>query len=319
MQGSVCRAGAPIHVRSPACSVAVPTLATCPPPPPPPPRPPAPARWQAPPWPRPPPPPGHLHTVPQVALAMLKRSVRRRAGFSVDAVAPLDAVGKCFIPAQFGHALDDTFVARHHSERLFQAYAGDKNLVTFEGDHNSGGRGTRRTGREQRPRLGAWGCGGSTRCRMAEWAGAAGSLVGQQAASPHTDSPPTHPASRSFHARHDSALLHATCCPAPCAIPACRIRRAAHTRCPCAHIPSPTHLPPAPPHTPLTSASPRSPPRPLLRLLRRLPAPGSAGGGAGGALRPAGATRAGAAAPVRGKGKKGGGRQGVAVEHAYIA
>lgn len=33
---------------------------------------------------------------------MLKRSVRKRAGFSVNAVAPLDCVGASFIPALFG-------------------------------------------------------------------------------------------------------------------------------------------------------------------------------------------------------------------------
>ncbi|PRW33772.1 alpha beta-hydrolase [Chlorella sorokiniana] len=73
----------------------------------------------------------------KMALAMLKRSVKKRAGFSVDAVAPLDAVGSAFIPALFGHARDDTFVNKHHSERLFAAYAGDKNFISFDGDHNS--------------------------------------------------------------------------------------------------------------------------------------------------------------------------------------
>ena len=42
-----------------------------------------------------------------------------------------------FIPALFGHADGDTFIGLHHSQRLFAAYAGDKNLVTFGGDHNS--------------------------------------------------------------------------------------------------------------------------------------------------------------------------------------
>ncbi|KAI7835678.1 hypothetical protein COHA_010417 [Chlorella ohadii] len=73
----------------------------------------------------------------KMALAMLKRSVKKRAGFSVDSVAPLDAVGNAFIPALFGHARDDTFVNKHHSERLFAAYAGDKNFISFDGDHNS--------------------------------------------------------------------------------------------------------------------------------------------------------------------------------------
>jgi pimeloyl-ACP methyl ester carboxylesterase len=75
----------------------------------------------------------------RVALAVLRRSVRRRAGFSLDAVAPLDAAPATFAPALFGHARGDTFVAPHHSARLFAAYAGDaKRLVAFEGDHNSG-------------------------------------------------------------------------------------------------------------------------------------------------------------------------------------
>ena len=36
-----------------------------------------------------------------------------------------------------GHAEQDTFVNKAHSEKLHKAYAGDKNLITFEGDHNS--------------------------------------------------------------------------------------------------------------------------------------------------------------------------------------
>lgn len=42
-------------------------------------------------------------------------------------------------PWHAAHGRDDTFVHPHHSERLFQAYGGDKNLVTFDGEHNSGG------------------------------------------------------------------------------------------------------------------------------------------------------------------------------------
>ena len=61
-----------------------------------------------------------------MALKMLKRAVKKRAGFNIETVAPLDHVGECFVPALFGHAGDDSFVGKHHSERLFQAYAGDK-------------------------------------------------------------------------------------------------------------------------------------------------------------------------------------------------
>ena len=43
----------------------------------------------------------------QMALAMLKRSVKKRAGFSVDRVAPLDCVGSSFIPALFGERVQE--------------------------------------------------------------------------------------------------------------------------------------------------------------------------------------------------------------------
>ncbi|CAI5978671.1 unnamed protein product [Closterium sp. NIES-65] len=52
----------------------------------------------------------------------------------------LDAVGVAktsFIPVLFGHASGDTFILPHHSQQIHEAYAGDKNLITFAGDHNS--------------------------------------------------------------------------------------------------------------------------------------------------------------------------------------
>ncbi|CAI5460660.1 unnamed protein product [Closterium sp. Yama58-4] len=52
----------------------------------------------------------------------------------------LDAVGvarSSFIPVLFGHASGDTFILPHHSQQIHEAYAGDKNLITFAGDHNS--------------------------------------------------------------------------------------------------------------------------------------------------------------------------------------
>ena len=36
-----------------------------------------------------------------------------------------------------GHAEQDSFIPKAHSERLVAAYAGDANMVTFGGDHNS--------------------------------------------------------------------------------------------------------------------------------------------------------------------------------------
>ena len=73
----------------------------------------------------------------KVALTMIKRSVRRRAEFNIDHVAPLERVPETYVPTLFGHAKGDTFVAPHHSERLFVAHGADtKNFISFEGDHN---------------------------------------------------------------------------------------------------------------------------------------------------------------------------------------
>lgn len=38
----------------------------------------------------------------KAALGFMRRSVRRRAGFLIDDVAPLDKVGASFVPALFG-------------------------------------------------------------------------------------------------------------------------------------------------------------------------------------------------------------------------
>lgn len=88
----------------------------------------------------------------KVAINMLRRSVRKRAGFSIDDVAPVDHVHESYIPALFGalwcstrqwspltstaHGQHDTFIKLHHSQRLHDAYAGQKELRVFEGDHN---------------------------------------------------------------------------------------------------------------------------------------------------------------------------------------
>ncbi|RMZ57570.1 hypothetical protein APUTEX25_001770, partial [Auxenochlorella protothecoides] len=75
--------------------------------------------------------------IAKVALAVLKRSVRRRAGFSIDDVAPVEAVPAVQCPALFGHGAEDTFVSAEHSRRLVRAYGGEARLRLFDGDHNS--------------------------------------------------------------------------------------------------------------------------------------------------------------------------------------
>lgn len=73
----------------------------------------------------------------KLALSAMKRSVQKRAGFDIGKVAPIDVVPQSYIPALFGHATGDSFIKIRHSEALHAAYAGDKNLIRFDGDHNS--------------------------------------------------------------------------------------------------------------------------------------------------------------------------------------
>eukprot|EP00210_Caulerpa_lentillifera_P004704 g4488.t1 len=76
-------------------------------------------------------------TLVKVALALIRRSVRKKAQFDINTIAPVDTVDQSFVPVLFGHADEDDFIRKVHSERLMERYAGDKNLITFPGDHNS--------------------------------------------------------------------------------------------------------------------------------------------------------------------------------------
>jgi hypothetical protein len=71
------------------------------------------------------------------AMKMVRSSIKSKANFDINDLTPITHVGECFIPALFATALGDDFILPHHSEKLHDAYAGDKNFVKFEGDHNS--------------------------------------------------------------------------------------------------------------------------------------------------------------------------------------
>lgn len=66
----------------------------------------------------------------KLAIGFMRRSVRKRAGFDILEVAPIDKVGEAFVPALFGHADGDLFVLKHHSQALHEKYAGEKNFIS---------------------------------------------------------------------------------------------------------------------------------------------------------------------------------------------
>eukprot|EP00747_Dinoflagellata_sp_TGD_P112818 gnl/TRDRNA2_/TRDRNA2_171564_c1_seq1.p1 gnl/TRDRNA2_/TRDRNA2_171564_c1~~gnl/TRDRNA2_/TRDRNA2_171564_c1_seq1.p1 ORF type:complete len:415 (-),score=56.05 gnl/TRDRNA2_/TRDRNA2_171564_c1_seq1:91-1335(-) len=72
-----------------------------------------------------------------IAIQMVRTSIKANANFDILDLAPIEHVRTSFIPALFTAAYNDTFVRSHHGKALHEAYAGDKNFVMVEGDHNS--------------------------------------------------------------------------------------------------------------------------------------------------------------------------------------
>ncbi|KAH7573682.1 hypothetical protein JRO89_XS03G0191100 [Xanthoceras sorbifolium] len=71
------------------------------------------------------------------AIQFMRRAIQKKAKFDIVDLNAIKAANCCFVPALFGHAVDDDFILPHHSDRIFEAYVGDKNVIKFEGDHNS--------------------------------------------------------------------------------------------------------------------------------------------------------------------------------------
>ncbi|OWM78516.1 hypothetical protein CDL15_Pgr016240 [Punica granatum] len=73
----------------------------------------------------------------KLAIQYMRRAIQKKAKFDIAELNTIKVAKSCFVPALFGHATDDDFIRPHHSDRIFEAYMGDKNIIKFEGDHNS--------------------------------------------------------------------------------------------------------------------------------------------------------------------------------------
>lgn len=71
------------------------------------------------------------------ALSILRKTIQSKAQFDINQLVPMNSMTSGFIPAFFVTGKDDTFILPHHTQDLYNKYAGDKNLVLVEGDHNS--------------------------------------------------------------------------------------------------------------------------------------------------------------------------------------
>jgi pimeloyl-ACP methyl ester carboxylesterase len=75
--------------------------------------------------------------VTSIALRLIRGSVKKQAGVDIRDIAPISHADKCFIPALFVAGEHDDFINKRHSEMIHAVYAGDKNMIVVEGDHNS--------------------------------------------------------------------------------------------------------------------------------------------------------------------------------------
>ncbi|XP_027087296.2 uncharacterized protein [Coffea arabica] len=73
----------------------------------------------------------------KVALQYMRRVIQKKAKFDIMNLDGVQVAPRTFIPALFGHAKNDKFIQPHHSDLIFGSYAGDKNMIKFDGDHNS--------------------------------------------------------------------------------------------------------------------------------------------------------------------------------------
>ncbi|XP_050226997.1 uncharacterized protein LOC126676761 [Mercurialis annua] len=73
----------------------------------------------------------------KMAVQYMRRVIQKKAKFDIMDLTCLKVAPQTFIPALFGHASEDKFIQSHHSDLIFKSYAGDKNMIKFDGDHNS--------------------------------------------------------------------------------------------------------------------------------------------------------------------------------------
>ncbi|KAG2540611.1 hypothetical protein PVAP13_9NG576500 [Panicum virgatum] len=73
----------------------------------------------------------------KLAIQHMRKIVKRKANFDIMDLDTIQVAKCCFVPALFGHATEDDFILPHHSDKIYESYMGDKNIIKFDGDHNS--------------------------------------------------------------------------------------------------------------------------------------------------------------------------------------
>jgi hypothetical protein len=68
---------------------------------------------------------------------VIRHRVQALAEFDINDIETLEHGPKSSVPTLFMHGRQDNFISPRHSEELYNNYGGSKEIMLFEGDHNS--------------------------------------------------------------------------------------------------------------------------------------------------------------------------------------
>eukprot|EP01102_Stenamoeba_stenopodia_P019189 TRINITY_DN716_c0_g1_i1.p1 TRINITY_DN716_c0_g1~~TRINITY_DN716_c0_g1_i1.p1 ORF type:complete len:841 (+),score=171.91 TRINITY_DN716_c0_g1_i1:121-2523(+) len=73
-----------------------------------------------------------------LGLKLVRKSIKKRAKFDINKLAPIAVVDQCKCPVLFIHAVADTLINPQHSQDLYDKYGGEnKKIIKVEGTHSS--------------------------------------------------------------------------------------------------------------------------------------------------------------------------------------
>ena len=70
-------------------------------------------------------------------LSIVANTIKTKTNLDVYKLSPIEYARNSQVPALFATAHGDDFIVPQHSKDLYDAYSGEKNFVTFDGNHNS--------------------------------------------------------------------------------------------------------------------------------------------------------------------------------------
>lgn len=68
-----------------------------------------------------------------MAIRFIRSTVLKKAQFDIKLLSPVSHANSCYIPALFIAANGDGFIMPSHSKKIYDVYAGDKNIILVDG------------------------------------------------------------------------------------------------------------------------------------------------------------------------------------------